>query len=291
MNRPGTVVIVGVGLIGGSIGLALRARGLARRVIGVGHRPASLQEAARIGAIDDLTMDLPRAVAEADIAVICTPVSRIADDILSAARHGPDGILVTDAGSTKRRIVEAAEADPRGLAAFVAAHPIAGSEKKGAGHARADLCDGRACVLTPTPRTPPDRLERARSFWASIGCRIEEMGPDEHDRALALTSHLPHVVAASMAGCVPADLLHLAAGAYRDVTRVVGSDADLWTAIFRDNRRPLLDSLDSLQQQLDRFRDALERDDAGALHAWWQAAKLRRSGYAEPVSVPAPLDP
>lgn len=291
MNRLGTVVIVGVGLIGGSVGRAVRARGLARRVIGVGHRPESLREAVRVGAIDELTMDLPRAVAEADVVVVCTPVARIVDDVLAAARHGRADVLVTDAGSTKRRIVEAVEADPRGLAAFVAAHPIAGSEKKGAEYAREDLCEGRVCVLTPTPRTPPDRLERARAFWTAVGCRIEEMGPDDHDRALALTSHLPHVVAAAMAGCVPPELLHLAAGAYRDVTRVVGSDADLWTAIFRDNRLSVLDSLQAFQQQVDQFRTALERDDASALRGWWQAARFKRSGYLEPPAALPSVNP
>jgi prephenate dehydrogenase len=165
-------------------------------------------------------------------------VTLIAADARRAAEGGPEDVLVTDAGSTKRRIVAEVEAHPRALAAFVGAHPIAGSERKGVAHARADLFEGRVCVLTPTARTPPERRDRARRFWELLGCRTLEMAPDDHDAALARTSHLPHAVAAALAAAVPAELLALAAGAYRDGTRVAGSDPDLWAGIFLENRRP-----------------------------------------------------
>ena len=279
MERLETVSIFGVGLIGGSIGLALRAKGLAGRVVGIGRNPDALDEARRLGAIDEGTTDPVRGVAEAEVAVICTPVTRIGEDIRSAAEHGPGSILVTDAGSTKRRIVEAVERDPRSRAVFVAGHPIAGSERKGVAHARSDLFEGRVCVLTPTARTPADRLDRARAFWSVLGCRIVEIDPDAHDEALALTSHLPHAVAAALAASVPVEALALAAGAYRDGTRVAASDAALWAGIFRENRGPVLQALARFQDQLARFHHALETDDEDDLRAWWEAAKARRSRF------------
>ena len=279
MEQSGTVTIIGVGLIGGSIGLALRARRRAKRVVGVGRNSEALEEARRLGAIDEGTTDLAEGVADADVAVVCTPVTRIAADAIAAATAGPDGILVTDAGSTKRGIVEAVESDPRGLAAFVGAHPIAGSERKGVAYAQAGLFEGRACVLTPTARTPADRLRRARSFWEGLGCRLSEMGPARHDESLAFTSHLPHAVAAALAGAIPVDLLPLAAGAYRDGTRVAGSDADLWTGIFLGNRRPLLEAIGEFQNRLADLKKALIDADADAIRAWWAEARDRRGRF------------
>ncbi len=279
MERLGTVAIIGVGLIGGSIGLTLRSRGQARRVIGIGRDALKLEEARRLGAIDDYSTDLAEGVAEAEVAVVCTPVTRIVEDILFAARSGPNSILVTDAGSTKFRIVEGVERDARGRAAFVGAHPIAGSERQGVAFARADLFEGRSCVLTPTDLTPPDRLERARSFWIGLGCRLFEVDPLGHDERLALTSHLPHAIAAALAASVPPEWLPLAAGAYRDGTRVAGSDAALWAGIFLENRRPVLKALDEFEAQVASFRAALEAEDESKLLAWWQEAKERRSRF------------
>jgi prephenate dehydrogenase len=282
LERLGTVAIIGVGLIGGSVGLALRARGRAGRIIGIGRNPAALDEARRLGAIDEGTTEPTRGLAAAEVAVVCTPVTRIGDDIRTAAEHGPESILVTDAGSTKLRIVEAVERDPRSRAVFVAGHPIAGSERNGVTHARSDLFEGRVCVLTPTERTPADRLDRARAFWSMLGCRTVEIDPAAHDEALALTSHLPHAVAAALAASVPVEVLALAAGAYRDGTRVAGSEAGLWTAIFRENRVPVLQALTRFQDQLDRFRQALEADGENELHAWWDAARARRNRFEGP---------
>jgi prephenate dehydrogenase len=276
LERPRTVAIIGVGLIGGSIGLALRSKGLAGRVVGIGRDASRLEEARRLGAIDAFETDPARGVAEAEVAVVCTPVTRIVEDILEAARLGPGSILVTDAGSTKARIVEGVERDPMGRACFVGAHPIAGSERQGAAFARADLFEGRSCVLTPTSLTPPDRLERARTFWFGLGCRLFEVDPPGHDARLALTSHLPHAVAAALAASVPVDLLPLAAGAYRDGTRVAEADAALWAGIFLENRKPLLDALDGFEARLAEFRAALEAGDTAGLIAWWDAARSRR---------------
>lgn len=268
-----TVTIVGVGLIGGSVGMALRGRGLARRVIGLGRNTGRLEEAARLGAIDTGTTEPAEALAQTDVAVICTPVTRIASDVRMAAELGPASILVTDAGSTKRRIVEEVERIARARAAFVAAHPIAGSERSGVAHARADLFEGRACVVVSTERTPRDRLERARAFWTSLGCVRIEMGPAEHDAALAYTSHLPHAVAAALAAAVPTPLLNLAAGAFRDGTRVAAADAELWTGIFLANRMPLIEALGAFQDEVATLKMALINGDEAAIRAWWEKAR------------------
>ncbi len=289
MERLGTVTIVGVGLIGGSIGLALRARGLADRIVGVGRSEQSLSEAESLGIIDESSTDLPQAVARADVAVICTPVTRIAIDVRQAAAFGPDHLLVTDAGSTKTQIVASVEADPRSREKFVGAHPIAGSERKGPSHARADLFEGRSCVLTPTSNTNPDRLRRARAFWNHLGGRILEMTPEAHDEALACTSHLPHVLASALAGMVPVELLPLAAGAYRAVTRVAASDAALWAGIFLGNREPILRSLQAFETQLDEFKHALQAGDEAAIRSWWEAARNRRILFDHEPNSPEAL--
>jgi prephenate dehydrogenase len=277
LERLGTVAIIGVGLIGGSIGLALRTKGLAGRVVGIGRDASRLEEAKRLGAIDVYETELSRGVADAEVAVVCTPVTRIVEDILEAARFGPASILVTDAGSTKARIVEGVERDPKGRACFVGAHPIAGSERQGAAYARADLFEGRSCVLTPTELTPLDRLERARGFWSGLGCRLFEVDPPGHDDRLALTSHLPHVVASALAASVPTDLLPFAAGAYRDGTRVADANAALWAGIFLENRQPVLDALDEFESHLAQFRAALEANDQARLIAWWNVARTHRT--------------
>ncbi|MGO9463585.1 MAG: prephenate dehydrogenase [Isosphaeraceae bacterium] len=293
MERLGTVVIVGVGLIGGSIGLALRKRGLAAEVVGVGRDRSVLEEIRRQGAIDRGTTALEDAVSRAQAVVVCTPVNRIPDDVRRAAdAAGPD-VLVTDAGSTKRQIVESVERHPRSASVFVGAHPLAGSERRGAVHASADLFQGRVCMLTPTHRTQPEQLRRARAFWTSLGSRLVEMNPADHDEILAHTSHLPHALAAALAASVPAEWQALAAGAFRDGTRVAAADTALWTAIFRDNRGPLLKALGHLQESLDAFKYALMTDDEDAIRQWWDNAKKRRNLFdaqhreTEPDSKPS----
>lgn len=287
MGQLGTVVVVGVGLIGGSVGLTIRARSLAGRVIGVGRSEASLAEAAKVGALDEYTLDLREAVAGADVVVVCTPVSLVASAVLIASRHGPSNLLITDAGSTKRIIVETVEQTLQARAMFVGGHPIAGSERKGAAHADGSLFDGRVCVLTPTISTPSDRLERARAFWSALGCRVVELNPTTHDEMLALTSHLPHALAAALAATVPFEALGLAAGAYRDGTRVAGADAELWSSIFLQNRDPLLRAIACFEDQFATFRAALETGDDGVLQSWWRIAQSRRLQFEAGQDRPA----
>jgi prephenate dehydrogenase len=270
------ITIVGVGLIGGSVGLAAKARGVARHVVGVGRDRWKLQRAVRLGALDVFTTTLTQGVVDAGLVVVCTPVDRIAATVHEAAFVCGAGTVFTDGGSTKARVVAEIESDlPPGVA-FVGAHPLAGSEKAGVEHARADLFDNRVTVLTPTPVTNPAALERVEAFWKGLGSRTVRMSPDDHDRALATTSHLPHALAAGLAGVTPPEWLPLTAGGFRDVTRIAAADPWLWAAIFEANREAVLAALRAFAGRMDEFTRLLESGDRDGLVRWLSEGKQVR---------------
>jgi cyclohexadieny/prephenate dehydrogenase len=270
------ITIVGVGLIGGSVGMAAKARGAVGRVVGTGRDPKTLARAAELGAVDAHTTDLADAVRTSGLVVVCTPVDRIADVILRAAPHCRPGTIFTDGGSTKGNIL--AELDgrlPDGVT-FVPAHPLAGSEKNGVQHARADLFDNRLTILTPTDDTDTAAVDRVEAFWRAIGSRVVRLPPVQHDQVLAATSHLPHAVAAAVAGVTPVEWLGCTAGGFRDTTRIAGGDPHLWAAIFRANRDAVHAALDRFTARLDTFRALLEAGDRDGLVEWLSEAKQVR---------------
>lgn len=268
-----TLTIVGVGLIGGSIGLAARRRGIARRIIGVGWRPESLELARRLGAIDVGHVELAPAVAEADVAVFCTPVQMIAAQVLEAAPLCRPGTLLTDAGSTKAAIVADIEATLPRHVPFVGSHPLAGSEKRGPEHADPNLFEKRLTIITPTSKTEDEAVEHIAGFWQALGSRVKLMKPDEHDAALALTSHLPHLLASVLAGSLPDGLRELTATGFRDTTRIAAGDPKLWTGIFLQNRAAVREALGRWTAHLDRFRAALDAGDEEQLGVLLTQAK------------------
>ncbi len=271
-----TLVIVGVGLIGGSVGLAVRARGVAHRVVGVGRSPERLAVAARAGCIDDGTTDLTAAAQDAEIVLVCSPVDRIADHVRTAAVACRTGTILTDAGSTKDTIIRALDgALPPGVL-FVGGHPLAGSEKRGPEHARADLFVDRLVILTPMSRTDPTAVEKVGALWQALGARVQHLSPQDHDDALAVTSHLPHLAAAALANTLPDHLRSLTATGFRDTTRVAAGDPDLWAAIFAQNRGAVLAALGRLDQRLMDYRHALEHDDMTTLRKLLVEAKAIR---------------
>ncbi len=272
----GTLGIVGVGLIGGSIGLAAKRRGLARRVVGVGRRPESLEQARQLGAIDEFHLQLPPAAAAADFMIFCTPVQLIAPQIREAAAHcRPDAIL-TDAGSTKAEILAALNGRLPEHVRYVGSHPLAGSEKHGPQHADAELFQGRLTIITPHARVEAAAVERVAEFWKTLGARIKLMTPEAHDQALALTSHVPHLLAAALAGALPEPLFELTASGFRDSTRIAASDPALWTGIFLQNQQEILAALGPVRDQLERFRQALAAADAAAVRSLLEQAKRVR---------------
>jgi prephenate dehydrogenase len=260
-----SLAIIGVGLIGGSIGLAARRAGTFGPIIGVGRDPAALAQARTRGCIDEFTTDLAKAASRADILVFCTPVDLIARQILAAVPHCKPTALITDAGSTKAAIVADVEKGIPAGVQFIGSHPLAGSEKRGSEHARADLFDDRLTLITPTRRTAPQTVERATEFWAALGSRVKCISPEKHDEGLALTSHLPHLVAAALAGILPSELGELTATGFRDTTRLAGGDPNLWTAIFAQNGRNVAAALGTLLQRLIEFESALLAGEAGTL--------------------------
>jgi prephenate dehydrogenase len=260
-----TLAIIGVGLIGGSIAAAAKRRGVARRVIGAGRRRDNLDRAVSLGILDEAHLDPAQATRNAELVVFCTPVDHIPEQALAVADHCSPGVVFTDAGSTKAEIVrELEDRLPPGVP-FVGGHPLAGSEKRGCEHADADLFQDRLTILTPTARTDPAALERVAAFWRALGARVRLMDPQEHDEALALTSHLPHLSAAALAGVLPADLHDLTATGYRDTTRVAAGDPSIWVGILVQNRVCVLNALKQLEQRLARFRTALAAGDASTL--------------------------
>jgi prephenate dehydrogenase len=271
-----TLTIVGVGLIGGSIGLAAKERRVAGRVLGVGRRQGSLQKALARGAIDEGFLDIQQAISQADVAVFCTPVDLIAEQILLAAPRCKSGAVLTDAGSTKAALVRTLDGRLPAGVSFVGSHPLAGSEKRGPEHADANLFGGKVTVVTPTANIHGSIVDRVSSFWRALGSEVLVMDAEEHDRALALTSHMPHLVAAVLAALLTPDLIPLTASGFRDTTRVAAGDPAIWTGIFLQNRQAVLAGLDRLDASLDRFRRALETSDRAALDRLLTEAKWMR---------------
>jgi prephenate dehydrogenase len=270
------ITVIGVGLIGGSVGLAAKARGVAGRVVGVGRDARKLSHAVELGAIDSFTTDVAEGVRHAELVVVCTPVDRIAETILAAAPHCRPGTIFTDAGSTKGNIVAAVDGSlPVGVV-FVPAHPIAGSEKTGVEHARVELFVDRVTVVTPTEWTDEATCSSVFAFWKSLGSVVTRMTPVDHDAALAVTSHLPHAVAAAVAGSTLADYLSLTAGGFRDVTRIAAGDPALWAAIFLANRDAVLSAHTAFTDRLTAFRHLLEAGDGAGLVKWLAEGKQVR---------------
>ncbi|MHC4196474.1 MAG: prephenate dehydrogenase [Planctomycetota bacterium] len=274
-TKPGVVCIVGPGMIGGSVGLGLRKKRLAGQVIGVGHRRASLTKALKMGAIDTATLDLEEGVREADIVIICTSVELIPEMAAKAIPAMKRGAVLTDVGSAKRGIVEFVERARRNDIAFVGGHPIAGSERRGIGAAKADLFVGSVCILTPVNRRA-EALRRVRTMWQGLGAKVHLLSPAEHDRTLASTSHLPLLLASALVNTVGAKKLPYAGPGFRDMTRIASSDAGLWRDILLQNRRDVLQALKSFKKELDALESAIDGKKAAAVYLRLKRAKRLR---------------
>jgi prephenate dehydrogenase len=279
MHIP-TLSIVGVGLIGGSIALAARKRGLADRIIGCDANEQVLDRARARAMLDEATTDLCQAVHEASLVVFCTPVDRVVEGITRCSESCRAGTLLTDVGSTKSSIVRRlAGRMPPGVN-FVGSHPVAGSEKAGPEHARADLFEGRVVVVTPIG-DPPVAVSTICGFWSALGGRVETMSPEHHDEVLALTSHLPHLVSSALAGVLPPEWRRLTGTGFRDTTRLAAGSPELWQAIFLSNRAALLDAVEQFRGQFEMFRSALAAGDAERLRLLLEQGKYVRDSLSD----------
>jgi len=269
--------VLGVGLLGGSIGLALKSKSKSCKITGYGHRAESLQIAQRLGAIDEYTTDPAQAVAGCELAVLCTPVGAFQQILEKIAPALHPGTIVTDVGSTKRSVVQLADRLlPQGVH-FVGSHPMAGSERRGVQAARADLYRDALCITTPTARTDSAALRKVESFWQELGMRLTRLSPDDHDRLLADVSHLPHALASLLVLTAAPQALPLAGKGFLDTTRIAAGDPGLWRDIFLDNRDHLRVSITKLRQRLEELDQALARADAQVVESLLAAAAERRA--------------
>lgn len=276
------VAIVGVGLIGGSIGLALKQRGLAEKVVGIGRRQSSLDRALSVKALDDGGTDLETGVDGAELVVVATPVAEIADLVCRAAAAAGNSALVTDAGSTKATIcadVESRLASAAGQ--FVGSHPLAGDHRTGPENARGDLLADRTVVVTPTASTPAETVAKVEAFWQSLGAEVTRLSPAEHDEAVAATSHLPHLVASALAAATPAQWLHLASTGWADTTRIAAGDSQLWAQIFAQNRPALLEALHCFEEKLQLLHTGLTEENWLELQQLLLQAKRTRDALGD----------
>jgi prephenate dehydrogenase len=207
--------------------------------------------------LDEWHHELQPAVRDADVVVVCTPVDQIANVVFKAVAYGRPDTLVTDVGSTKAVIVNNLIGQLRQGSCYVAGHPLAGSEKSGPQFADVRMFENRLVVLTPHEWFDASAVDLATAFWQGLGARVKVMTPEEHDKAVAMTSHLPHLVAAALAAMLPTELHELAASGFRDSTRIAGGDPQLWTGIFCQNSNSIVDALAVLQSLLREFGDAL----------------------------------
>lgn len=283
----GKVVIFGVGLIGGSFALALKAAGEVEEVVGFGRSISTLTQAVDLGIIDRLGVNLGQEISDADLVLIATPVGQMPDIMARIAPYlGPDTV-VTDGGSTKSDVVAAARAAfGERVGQFVPAHPIAGAENSGAAAARADLYRERKVVLTPLPENSVLNVARVRSAWEWCGALIHELTPAEHDRVFAAVSHLPHLLSFALVHDLAvrenSDLFFtFAASGFRDFTRIAASHPEMWRDISLANREALLEELDRYRAQLDEVRAALASGDGPRLEKIFDTARTARRAWQE----------
>ncbi|KHE90810.1 MAG: prephenate dehydrogenase [Candidatus Scalindua rubra] len=277
----GVVAIVGTGLIGGSIGLCLKERGLATAIIGVGHRKVSINKALKIKAIDEGTTNIEKAAKQADIIILATSVNLIPDYAKKIIPLMKKSAILTDVGSTKDYIVSQVNNEIKSTCNgekpnFIGAHPLAGSEKRGIESARPNLFEGSVCVLTPTNFNSKKCITRLSNMWKALGARISIMTPSKHDEILALVSHLPHFVASSLAGVIDEKHWKFAAGGLRDTTRIASGDPELWLSISRQNKQKIIEALRCFSKEVECTINDLEQGNDKKLLGRLKKAKTVR---------------
>lgn len=267
------LTIIGAGLLGGSIGLAARQRKTAHRVALWARRPEAADEAWRVGAGDEATTDLSKAVRDAELVVLATPIGAMEGLAQQFRPSLAPGCVVTDVGSVKYPVVAAlSELLPR----FVGSHPMAGSEQSGIEAARADLFEKAVCIVTPTATTDAAAVQTVYEFWKALGCAVRTLSPLEHDELVARLSHLPHLVAAAVVNLVcqnGARPLEFAGPGFKDFTRIASGPPEMWTEICQQNRDEIRRALESLIEELSRTRAMLENNDTVELKAMLKRAK------------------
>lgn len=288
------ITIVGVGLLGGSLGLAVKKRRLGGEVAGYVRRAASIAECKAAGAVDSCTQDLQQAVAGADLIVLCTPLAQMLPLLKEMRTAIKRGAIITDVGSVKANVVKELESLVAKTGAhFVGSHPMAGAEKTGVAAARMDLFENAACVMTPTHKSNRAALKKLENFWKAVGARVIKLSPDLHDELVSRSSHLPHVAAATLANLIldpkhPKSQPLLCANGFRDTTRIASGSPEMWRDIALANRKNLGQSVATLIRDLQKFQAVLSKADSKATQKFFEQAKRRRDAWCARCASPSP---
>lgn len=275
------VTILGVGLIGASMALALRENGLCKAIAGYGRTEEHLKSAAGQGIIDAYSLEAGKACEGSDLIVLATPVGIFKPVIEELKGYVKEGAVVTDVGSVKGDLAYALEELVPAGALYIGSHPIAGSDKSGIGDARPGLFKGALCVITPTEKSDREAIQKISALWSGLGCRVEFMDPYEHDRAYAVVSHLPHLIAyeiVNTAADIDESYLRYAGQGFRDTTRIAASSPELWRDICIYNRKNLIHDMDIFMKRLEKVRNSLINSDADFLEKEFASAKSLRNG-------------
>jgi cyclohexadieny/prephenate dehydrogenase len=279
------IAIIGFGLIGSSLGRAIRQHGLAATLVAVDRDVAARAEITALGLADEVTGDLVAAVRDADLVILATPVATYAEIGRIIAPALKPGAIVSDVGSVKQAVLRDLAPILPAHAHLVPGHPIAGTEKSGPGAGFASLFEGRWCILTPTPETDRSAIDAVKALWHAIGSDVEEMDADHHDKVLAITSHLPHLIAYTIVGTavdleddIQSEVVKFSASGFRDFTRIAASDPTMWRDIFLNNREAVLEMLQRLTEDLFALQRAIRWGEGDFLHERFTRARaIRRS--------------
>ena len=285
------IVIFGVGLIGGSVALALKKTGVAPKIVGVGRNIENLQTAINLGVIDEAEADIAKAVGDANLVLIATPVAQTQKILEAIIPHLSQSTVVTDAGSTKSDIAQyvmnaskRAKNPEHFLSQFVGGHPIAGAEKSGVTAAKEDLFIGKNVVLTPNEKTSLEAIKLVRELWQTTGANVSEMTAQTHDQIFAAVSHLPHLLAFALVNNLAnrsnaKQLFDFAASGFRDFTRIAGSSPEMWRDISLANKTALLNELEAYQAEISALHNLLKNEDSQGLQAMFEQASQARQAW------------
>jgi cyclohexadieny/prephenate dehydrogenase len=282
------LALIGFGLIGGSIARAAREQGLAGEIVATERSAQTRARVTELGIVDAVAETNAEAVKDADLVILCIPVGACGPVAQEIATHLKPGAIVSDVGSVKGAVVKDMAPYLPADAHFVPAHPVAGTEHSGPDSGFAELFIDRWCILTPPEGTDPDAVEKLRAFWAALGARVEIMTPDHHDLVLAITSHLPHLIAYTIVGTADelgqvtsSEVMKFSAGGFRDFTRIAASDPTMWRDVFLANKDAVLEMLGTFNEDLSKLTRAIRRGDGEALFAHFARTRAIRRGIVE----------
>ncbi|WP_123691142.1 prephenate/arogenate dehydrogenase family protein [Allostella humosa] len=282
------LALIGIGLIGSSLARAARAQGLAEEIVCSTRREATRDTARSLGIVDHAYENPAEAAAGADLVLLCTPVGTYADLSAAIAPVLAPGAILSDVGSVKQAVVRDVGPNVPDGVHFIPGHPIAGTEHSGPESGFAELFQGRWCILTPPPAADPAAVARLRAFWEKVGSQVVEMDPAHHDKVLAITSHLPHLIAYTIVGTATdleetlrSEVIKYSAGGFRDFTRIAASDPVMWRDIFLDNREAVLEMLGRFSEDLAYLQRAIRWGEGDKLHELFTRTRAIRRGIIE----------